>query len=177
MNIRNVGKIVAAALLMPVMAYAASGGDVETTQRLGEAKHTLVEGIRQAEQKDGTAISAKFEFEDGKLWLSVYTARAGRTPDAEHNILIELKGEPTASAWKPNVEVFEDKAHLTRSAAQLTLMQLSKKTLPEIIAEASAQQKGTAYSAIPMLKDGKPVVVVKFALPNGEMAAVNVPLR
>ena len=177
MTIRNLGTIAAAALLLPVLAYAAGGGDAETTQRLGGAKHTLVEGIKQAELKDGTAISAKFEFEDGKLWLSVYTARAGRAADAEHNTLIELKGEPTAGAWKPNVEVFEDKEHLTRSAGQLTLMQLSKKTLPELIAEAAAQQKGTAYSAIPMLKDGKPVVVVKFALPSGETTAVNVPLR
>jgi hypothetical protein len=166
-----------AAALLPVLAYAAGGGDPETTQRLGEAKHTLVEGIKQAEQKDGTAISAKFEFEDGKLWLSVYTARAGRAPDAEHNTLIELKGEPTATAWKPNVEVFEDKKHLTRSAAQLTLMQLSKKSLPELITGASTRQKGTAYSAIPALKDGQPVLVVKFALPGGETTVVNIPLR
>jgi hypothetical protein len=176
MKMRNIGAMVAAALL-PVWAYSAGGGDTETTQRLGEAKHTLIEGIRQAEQTNGAAISAKFEFEDGKLWLSVYTARAGRMPDAEHNTLIELKGEPTAGTWKPAIEIFEDKEHLTRSAAQLTLMQLSKKSLPEIIADASARQKGTVYSAIPMLKDGKPVVVVKFALPGGETAAVDIPLR
>jgi hypothetical protein len=56
-------------------------------------KHTLVDGIRQAKQSNGAAISAKFEFKDGKFWLSVYTATDGRA----HNALMELKGEANAA--------------------------------------------------------------------------------
>lgn len=80
------------------MTLAADSSDSETTSRLSQAKHTLVDGIRQAEKANGSAISAKFEYEDGKLWLSVYTAKNGRSGDAESNTLMELEGEPSAAA-------------------------------------------------------------------------------
>jgi hypothetical protein len=165
------------ALFVPLAAHAADGSGAETIKRLPESKHTLVDGIRQAEQANGDAISAKFEFEDGKLWLSVYTAKDGLARDAEHNTLIELKGEPNAAAWKPATEVFEDKAHLTRSAMQLTLMQLSKMDLAEVVAKAAGGQKGTPFSAIPAVKDGKAIVAVLFATPDGKTNTVNVDLR
>src|SRR5690349_17654740 len=77
--------------------------------KLKTAKHTLLEGIQQAQKENGPAISAKFEFEDGKLLLSVYTAKAGLEKDAEHNILMELNGEATKAKWEPKSEVFADK--------------------------------------------------------------------
>lgn len=165
------------ALGISLAAHAADGGDAETVSRLSASKHTLVEAIRQAERTNGSVISAKFEFEDGKLWLGVYAAKAGRAHDAESNTLIELKGEPNAAAWTPATEVFEDKEHLTRSAAQLTLMQLTKLGLADIVAKASIGQAGVAYSAIPAVKNGRAVVVVAFALPTGKAAAVDVDLR
>ena len=165
------------ALITPFTASAAGGGDAETIKRLSQSKHTLVDGIRQAEQANGSAISAKFEYEDGKLWLSVYTAKEGRGRDAEHNTLMELKGEPNAAAWKPATEVFEDKEHLTRSAMHLTLMQLTKMSLADVVAKAASGQTGTPYSAIPTIQDGKAVVVVLFASPDGKSTAVNVDLR
>jgi len=168
---------IVSALIIPFAARAAGAGDAETIKHLPESKHTLVDGIRQAEQTNGTAISAKFEFEDGKFWLSVYTAKEGLARDAEHNTLMELKGEPNAAAWKPDTEVFEDKAHLTRSAMQLTLVQLSKMSLADIVAKAASGQPGTPFSAIPAVKNGKAVVVVLFALPDGKTNAVNVDLR
>jgi hypothetical protein len=109
--------------------------------------------------------------------LSVYTAKAGRGRDAEHNSLMELKGEPNAAAWQPETEVFGDKEHLTRSAMHLTLMQLSKMSLADIVAKAASGQAGTPYSAIPAIKDGKAVVVVLFASPEGKTSTVNVDLR
>jgi hypothetical protein len=168
---------VVAAIIAPFSAHAAGSADAETVKRLGESKHTLVDGIKQAQQANGTPISAKFEFEDGKLWLSVYTAKDGQDRDAEHNTLIELKGQPTTGAWKPDTEVFQDKEHLTRSATQLTLMQLSKTSLTDIVTKASAGQSGTPYSAIPAIVGGKPVVVVLFATPDNKTSSVNVDLR
>lgn len=169
--------IVAATLVLPLAARAGGGGDAETIKHLPESKHTLVDGIRQAELENGAAISAKFEFEDGKFWLSVYTAKDGRTHDAEHNTLMELKGEPNAPTWKPATEVFEDKEHLTRSAMQLTLMQLTRMSLADIVKKAASGQAGKPYSAIPAVKDGKAVVAVLFATPDGRTSAVNVDLR
>jgi hypothetical protein len=156
--------------------YAASSPDADTVSRLGMSKLTLVEGIRQAAKSQGAPISAKFEFEDGKFWLSVYTAKAGMAADAEHNTLMELQGEANVPPWKPNVEVFADKEHLTRSAMQLTLMQQSKVDLAAVVEKAATTEKGTPYSAIPALKNGKPVVVVKFATPDGASHSVDVAL-
>lgn len=169
--------VIVIAFIASFGARAAASEDAATLQHLGESKHTLLDGISQAERLAGIAISAKFEFEDGKLWRSVYTAKDGREQDAEHNTLIELKGEPNTASWKPDTEVFEDKKHLTRAAMQLTLMQLTKMSLAQIVAKSSADQTGTVYSAIPTVKGGKPVVVVLFAMPNGKTAAVDVDLR
>ena len=175
--IRSITAVLIVATLVPLAAYAGYDEDAETVKRLGESRHSLVEGITQAERTNGVAISAKLEFEDGKLWLSVYTAKDGREKDAEHNTLLELKGEASAPEWKPNTEVFEDKKHLTRSAMQLTLLQLSKMRLEDTIKRASAAQKGTAYSAIPAVKSGKPVVVVLFATPDGKTVAVDIDVQ
>jgi hypothetical protein len=165
-----------ASLLSASLSHAAGSADTDTVSRLGQSKHTLVQGIRQAAKNEGAPISAKFEFEDGKLWLSVYTAKAGIEPDAEHNTLIELKGEPTATAWTPNIEVFEDKKHLTRSAMQLTLLQQSKLDLAAVVEKAAARETGVPYSAIPAVRNGKAVVVVKFAASDGASHSVDVAL-
>lgn len=165
------------ALGASIAVNAADSADADTVSRLASSKHTLVDAIRQAEKANGSVISAKFEYEDGKLWLGVYAAKNGRGADAEHNTLIELKGEPNAAAWKPETEVFADKEHLTRSAMQLTLMQLTKASLADIVTQASAGKTGTPYSAIPEVKKGKPVVVVMFATTDGKTHAVDVDLH
>jgi len=157
------------------VSHAGASADADTVSRLGQSKLTLVQGIRQAAKTQGAPISAKFEFEDGKFWLSVYTAKDMKA-DAEHNTLMELKGEASAPAWKPNVEVFEDKEHLTRSAMQLTLLQLSRADLSAIVEKAASTEKGTPYSAIPAVRSGKAVVVVKFATADGATRSVDVGL-
>ena len=156
---------------------AGDDGDAETVKHLSDAKHSLVDGIMQAEKSGGHAISAKFEFEDGKFWLSVYTAKEGREKEAERNTLMELKGEPNGAEWKPATEVFADREHLTRSAMQLTLLQLSKLDLVAAVKKASAQQKGTVYSAIPAVKNGRPVMIVRLATADGKTATINVDLQ
>src|SRR5207245_5684827 len=62
-------------------------------QALGKSKLSLLAGIRQASQGSAKAISAKFELEDGKLSLSVYTAEKGLAVPAEKNVLQELSGK------------------------------------------------------------------------------------
>jgi hypothetical protein len=128
--------LIAAVLAVAIftgLAHGAGSVDADTTSRLSQSQLTLVEGIRQAAKTQGAPISAKFEFEDGKFWLSVYAAKAGMAADAEHNTLTELKGEANAPAWKPNVEVFEDKEHLSRAAMQLSVLQLSTMDLAAIV--------------------------------------------
>ena len=66
------------------------------------------------------------------------------------------------------VEVFADKAHLARSAEQLTLVQLSTLSLEDVTKKAVAMKKGTVYSVIPKVNDGKTVFDVAIAGADGK---------
>ena len=154
--------------------FAAGEDDTALLGKLKDSKHSLADGIAQAEKADGVAISAKFEMDGEKLMLSVYTAKEGLGKDAEHNALIELGGEATKSSWAPETEVFADKEHLTRAAMQLTLVQLSKLTLTDVIKKAEAAQPGTVYSVIPSVKDGNAVYDVKVATADGKSVHLTV---
>ncbi len=156
-----------AALLM-VLPVAAGGEDDAVVAKLQGSKHTLLEGIQAAQKENGVPISAKIEFEDGKLWLSVYTAKLGLGKDAEQNVLMELNGVATSPKWELKAEVFADKEHLARSAMQLTAMQTTSLTLEEVLAKATAQKKGTVYSVIPAVRAGKTVFDVLVATPAGK---------
>ncbi len=164
--------LIGAALLAGASLTAAEQNDDALLMRLKDRKHSLADGIRQSEKENGVAISAKFEMKGETLMLSVYTARAGFDKDAERNVLIELIGDAAKEPWKTESEIFEDKKHLTRSAMQLTLVQLSKLTLIDAIKKAEAAQPGTAYSAIPAVKDGNAVFDVKVATAEGKSVDV-----
>jgi hypothetical protein len=130
---------------------------------LSRSKITLAEGIKQAAAKTPeAAISAKFELEEGKLSLSVYTAEKGLGNDAEHNVLKELAGSPEAG-WKPGVEVFKDVPHVSRASQQLALMSLTKFSLLDILQKAEKDQSGTIFSITPVLRDHKAQFVVLVA--------------
>jgi hypothetical protein len=53
------------------------GEQAEVVKALKDAKVTLQEGLT-ASQAQGTPISGKFEIEDGKLQLSVYTMKGDK---------------------------------------------------------------------------------------------------
>jgi hypothetical protein len=161
---------IALMLAASIAAFSTANADEdsgELLQKLGSARYSLSAGVAQAEKQHGSAISAKFELKDGALMLSVYTAEAGLGKDAEHNVLIELIGDATKPAWTPEKEVFEDKAHLTRSAMHLTLVQVSGISLPEAITKAQSALSGTVYSVIPAVKGRAPLFAVKVATKDG----------
>jgi uncharacterized membrane protein YkoI len=166
----NFFKYICSAVLLAAVALPliAAEDDGALLGRLKDSKHSLADGIKQSEKENGIGISAKFEMKGETLMLSVYTAKAGLEKDAEHNVLIELIGDAAKGTWTPEIEVFEDKKHLTRSAMQLTLVQLSKLTLVDAIKKAEAAQPGKVYSAIPSVKDGNAVYDVKVATSEGK---------
>src|SRR5438132_10294493 len=132
-----------AALMMALLAAiaaspTASAEDPKETQALlaalPQSKLTLLDGVRQATKDGAVPISAKFELEDGKLSLSVYTAEKGLSVIPEKNVLDELSGSPEQEKWQPKVEVFKDVPHVARSSEQLTLMALGRKSLVDTIA-------------------------------------------
>src|SRR6267378_5216637 len=144
-------------------------------EALGKSKLTLLDGVRQAAKGGAVAISAKFELEDGKLSLSVYTAGKGLSVPPEQNVLQELSGSPEGEKWMPNVEVFKDVPHVARSSEQLTLMALGKSSLADIIARAQRAQSGTVFSVTPVIRNHTAVTEVLMS-DNGDLKKVFQPL-
>ena len=121
-----------------------------------QAKVSMTDGFAKA-SASGAIIEAKYEIgDDGKLSLSVYPAGKGVGVDAEQNVFQELSGDPTASPFAGSLETFADtdREHLVRSTRDLTLVQLSKISLEEAVAQAS-MNGALVYWAIPTIKHGR----------------------
>jgi hypothetical protein len=151
--------------------------DAKAVPLLGTAKVTLVQGIKQVQTKYGPVIEAKFELDDsGALSLSVYPVTKGLRTNAEFNVFEEAAGPATASSWKPAIEVFKDREHLTRSSFDLTIMELSSINLATAVQRALARQQGIAYWAIPTLQGKKPVIGVYIRSSDGKSHHLFVPV-
>jgi hypothetical protein len=120
---------------------------------LTQSQTTLAQGVSIASQT-GPVIEAKFELgDDGKLSLSLYPTGKGLDVDAERNVFQELSGDPTAATFQGSLEVFSDREHLLRSSRDLTLLQLSTRSLASVIDQAASD--GMAFWAIPTIRDGR----------------------
>ena len=161
--------------LAPITGAEDSKDTQALLEALGKSKLTVLDGVRQAAKGGAVPISAKFELEDGKLSLSVYTAGKGLSVPPEQNVLQELSGSPEGEKWTPNVEVFKDVAHVARSSAQLTLMALGKSSLADIIGRAQKAQSGTVFSVTPMIRDRTAVTEVLIS-DHGKVQKVLQPL-
>ena len=158
------GLLVLTALAAPPIAgEVARNPDEALLKALPSSKHSLSDGLQQVAQGAETPISAKFELEDGKLSLSVYTAEKGLGVEAEQNVLKEYAGSPEAAAWKTEVETFKDVEHVARASEQLTLMALSSSTLADVLKKVGKDHPGTVYSIAPTLRDRKAVLAVLIA--------------
>ncbi len=169
-------------LMIPLVAVAvnsyALAGDALVIAKLKDSKISLLEGIKQAEQKSGPVISAKFELDGDNLSLSVYTAPQGLKTPADTNELTELSGDPAIAPFAPAAEVFKDKEHIARASVHLTIMQMSNFTLSELIEKALAVHSGVPYSvANPMVRSGRPVADVFIADENGHSVMVTIDVR
>ena len=154
---------IALVAMFPLSANADESKDTQAlVAALAKSKLTLSEGMRQATKSPAVPISAKFELEDGKLSLSVYTAGKGLAVEPEKNVLQELSGSPE-DKWEPKVEVFKDVPHVARSSEQLTLMALGKSSLTDIIARVEKTQQGKVFSVTPTIRNHKPVAEVLVA--------------
>jgi hypothetical protein len=166
-------------MLVGATISSVHAADAKETQallkELGKAKVSLLDGVRQATKGSGIPISAKFEIEDGKLSLSVYTAEKGLAVEAEKNVLQELAGSPEQEKWTPYVEVFKDVEHVARSAEQLTLMALGKASLAQVIERVRTTQPGTVFSVTPVIRNHRPMAEVLVA-DKGKVKKVFQPL-
>lgn len=124
-------------------------------KELTKTRLSLADGLRQKTGATEIPISAKFELKGGRLKLSVYTAEKGLAVAAEHNVLMEYLGSPESSVWRPDVKIFEDYAHIARSAMYLTILQRSPYTLADMIQSAREDRPGAVFSVKPKSVRGK----------------------
>lgn len=158
-------------------AYAADHDPKSIIPLLKDAKMSLLEGIEYAEKSSGPATSAKFEVDGGKLILSVYTVPQGLGVEPEKAALTEVGGVVTESPFNPKLEVFTDKEHISRATVHMTLFQLSKMNLKQVIQQALKAKKGTPIDVRnPMVRNHRPVAEVVIVDQNKKAVTVSVDL-
>ena len=115
------------------------------------ATATLQGGLRASEAQ-GTPISAKFEIEDGKLQLSVYTMKG--------NDFMEVVADPNTGAVAKAEKITEadDLKEATEQKAAMAKAKVPLLTAAETAVKANAGSQ--AVSIVPQLKGGQAVAEV-----------------
>src|SRR5215813_308810 len=140
-------------LAAPVAWAADEKEHAELAKALKDAKVPLQRGLT-ASAKEGKPISAKYEVEDGKLQLSVYTMKGDQFSEVivDHRTGKIAKTEPITQG--------DD---LTHAKAQAEAMAKAKRSLDAAASEAVRENKGyRVVSVTPGLKDGHPVAEVSL---------------
>src|SRR5881275_1234628 len=145
---------------------APEGNQTTLAKALLGARVPLERGLA-ASASHGQPISAKFEMEEGKLQLSVYTVKDGKFFEVivDHNTGKVVKAEPIAAG--------ED---YTAAQSQSAAMAKAKVSLRAAVEKAL--RDNAAYHAVsitPSLKDGRAVADVTLAK-GEEIKTVSVPL-
>jgi hypothetical protein len=126
----------------------------ELAKALKDAKVSLEEGLA-ASEREGQPISGKFEIEEGKLQLSVYTMKGNAFSEVivDHTSGQIAKTEPITSG--------ED---LTAAKAQAAAMAKTKESLRAVVDKAvKANQGFHAVSIYPAVKEGHAMAEVTLA--------------
>lgn len=165
------------ALLATTSAFAGDHDPKQIAALLSTSKVSLLAGIQSAEETSGAATSAKYEVEDGKLMLSVYTVPEGLSIEPEKATLTELSGAASDGTQGLKPEVFTDKEHIARASVHMTMFQLSKLTLKQVIEIAVTKVHGIPIDVRnPMVRDRKPVADVIIVDGNQNVTTVTVDL-
>ena len=129
-----------------VPAQAEGGDSAALAAAMKNATATLQGGLKASEAQ-GTPISAKFEIEDGKLQLSIYTMKG--------NDFMEVVADPQTGAIA-KAEKITDAGDLKDAAEQKAAMAKAKVpllTATETAVKANAGSR--AVSIVPELKSGQ----------------------
>jgi len=146
--------IFALGLAMTVSGYPACSQEnaeqAALIKALGSAKVSLQEGLT-ASQREGRPISAKFELEEGKLQLSVYTMK----DEKFFEVVIDHR-TGKVSKVAPITEG-EDLVHAKSQSAAMAKAKISLKQAVDRARDATAVR---AVSVTPDVKDGHGVASV-----------------
>jgi hypothetical protein len=135
----------------PALAIGPDEEQAMLADALSNVKVSLQQGFT-ASEREGQPISGKFEIDDGKLQLSVYTAKEGKFFEV---IIDHITGNIA------KVDPITEGEDLTHAKAQKAAMDRAKVKL----ADAATKAKGEAaevvvVSAVPELKNDRPEVAV-----------------
>jgi hypothetical protein len=115
----------------------------ELAKALVGAKVSLEQGL-VASEREGTPISGKFELDEGKLQLSIYTMKGDRFSEV---IIDPTTGEVA------KVEPITSGVDLTAATAQRAAMVKAKRALPEVVDTAVKTYTGfRVVSIVPAMK-------------------------
>jgi hypothetical protein len=138
-------------------AWAEGGDSAALAAAMKNATATLQGGLKASEAQ-GTPISAKFEIEDGKLQLSVYTMKG--------NDFMEVVADPKTGAIA-KAEKITDAGDLKEATAQKAAMAKAKVPLLTAAERAVNANAGSrAVSIIPELKNGQATAEVTLLAGN-----------
>jgi hypothetical protein len=138
-----------AAAAAPAIAEEANTAKLATAMQ--GAKATLEAGLK-ASEREGKPISAKFEIEDGKLQLSVYTAK--------DKAFAEVVLDPTTAAITKTEKITggDDLKEANEQAGAMATAKLSLLAATETALKANTAFR--AVSVVPDMKDGHSVATV-----------------
>ena len=129
-----------------VPAWAEEANPAALAAAMKNASATLQGGLKASEAQ-GTPISAKFEIEDGKLQLSVYTMKG--------NDFMEVVADPAtgAIAKAEKITDADDLKEATQQKAAMAKAKVPLLTAAETAVSANAGSR--AVSIVPELKNGQ----------------------
>lgn len=158
--IRNV--VVLIALLALASATYADENSTKLSDAVKSAKVSLETGLR-ASEREGNPISGKYELEDGKLQLSVYTEKAGKF----YEVIVDHTTGKIAKT-----EEITSGDDLTAANEQSAAMAQAKRSLGQAVKDAQNAHKGfRAVSVVPELKSSHPVGTITFSKDHETLTA------
>ncbi len=145
-----------ALLILPSGTYA-NENSTKLSDAVKSAKVSLDAGLR-ASEREGKPISGKFELEDGKLQLSVYTMKAAKF----YEVIIDHTTGKIAKT-----EEITSGDDLAAAKEQSAAMTHAKRTLRQAVKAAQKTHKGfRAISVVPELKASHPIATITLGKGN-----------
>jgi hypothetical protein len=136
-------------------------------KQIGSAKVTLQQGLAAGEAQ-GQVISGKFEVDEGKFQLSVYTAKGA----ALQEVIVDLTTGKVLKA-----EPLSEADDVAAGKKQVAVMAKASTTLKDAVGKAEKQTPGfRAMSVEPKSKANHPVAVVAL-VKGAQYKTVSEPLE
>ncbi len=152
--------------LLVVGVSRAEGDPAALAAQLKGVKVTLAQGLKASAAR-GKPISAKFEVEDGKLQLSVYTAKG----DGFSEVIVDHKTGKVAKT-----EAITGGEDLAAAKAQGSAMASAKSSLESAVRKVEKANKGyRAVGVVPSVENGHPSAAVTL-MKGAESKSVAAPL-